>query len=141
VRSGGLLGDRIGRLNTQCPSTILLGLSTLTLWMVAKSVHTLIIFAIIFGFLSGIYVAVLPPVVSQISPDENMGARMGAFYSIIAVASLTGAPIAGTLIRGNGKEKEDYTGVIGCAGGMLILGGIIFCVARWLHGGRTRWRW
>jgi MFS transporter, MCT family, solute carrier family 16 (monocarboxylic acid transporters), member 10 len=70
----------------------------------------LIIFAIMFGFFSGIVVALLPTVVSQISPDERLGARMGAFYSLVAVATVAGTPIGGALIKQN--TMEGYHGVI-----------------------------
>lgn len=36
--------------------------------------------------------------IGQITPDGNLGARIGAFYSVVAVASLIGTPIGGALI-------------------------------------------
>lgn len=56
------------------------------------------------------FVALIPPVVSQISPDEKLGARIGAFYSMIAISSLIGTPLGGALIKG--KTREGYQNVI-----------------------------
>jgi MCP family monocarboxylic acid transporter-like MFS transporter 10 len=41
---------------------------------------------------------VLPVVVSQMSPVERLGGRIGAFYSVCAVAQLVGSPIGGMLV-------------------------------------------
>jgi MCP family monocarboxylic acid transporter-like MFS transporter 10 len=41
-----------------------------------------------------------------------MGARMGAFYPVVAISSLIGTPIAGALIGGG---EGGYRGLISCA--------------------------
>ena len=56
------------------------------------------------------FVALIPPVVSQISPDEKLGARVGAFFSVLSLASLIGTPVGGVLIKHN--TREGYQGVI-----------------------------
>ena len=104
-----MIGDNLGRLNTLYLATLSLGLLCIV-WLFAKTTLLIILFTIFFGFLSGTFTALLPPVVSQISPDEKLGARMGAFYSVICVSSLTGAPIAGLLI--GGENRGGYAGVI-----------------------------
>lgn len=87
------------------------GLLCISLWLLAQSLPLIVLFACLFGFTSGTYIALLPTVVSQITPSEKIGARIGAFYSVVAVASLIGAPIGGALI-----EKDDgktaYRGLI-----------------------------
>jgi hypothetical protein len=40
-----------------------------------------------------------------------LGARIGAFYSVIAVASLVGTPIGGALITDH-ETKDGYQGMI-----------------------------
>jgi hypothetical protein len=40
-----------------------------------------------------------------------LGARIGAFYSVIAVASLVGTPIGGALITDH-ETKDGYRGLI-----------------------------
>lgn len=107
--SGGLVGDSIGRLNLLYPVTMNLGLLC-SIWVLSTSIHTLVVFCCLFGFFSGMFVGLIPPVVSQISPDERLGARIGAFYSLIAISSLIGTPVGGALINGN--ARADYQNVI-----------------------------
>ena len=89
----------------------------------STAVTTLILFSIFFGFFSGIFVALLPSAVSQITPDEKIGARIGAFYSLIAISSLIGTPLGGALIQGN--TREGYRGVI-----IYAVSGRV-CIASW----------
>jgi MFS transporter, MCT family, solute carrier family 16 (monocarboxylic acid transporters), member 10 len=105
--SGGVLGDQLGRVNVLCPTYFLMGLTCLLLWLFERNIHTMIAFVAIYGFFSGMFGALLPTAVSQLSPDEKLGARMGAFYSLIAVASLIGPPIGGSLIRDE-NTREGY---------------------------------
>jgi MFS family permease len=88
-------------------------------WALSTTVPLLILFVTTFGFFSGIFTALLPSVVSQISPDERLGGRVGAFYSMIAVSSFIGTPIGGALV--NGQTKEAYIGVIIYAVSIIII--------------------
>lgn len=78
--------------------------------MLSTAVTTLVVFSMSFGFFSGIFVALLPSAVGQITPDEKIGARIGAFYSLIAISSLIGTPLGGVLMHGN--TRDGYRGVI-----------------------------
>jgi MFS transporter, MCT family, solute carrier family 16 (monocarboxylic acid transporters), member 10 len=90
--------------------TILSGVQCLAMWLVTSNVGVLVAFASLYGFCSGIFIAVLPVIVAQITPVEKLGGRIGAFYSVVAVAQLVGSPIAGVLIRKN--SAAGYTGLI-----------------------------
>lgn len=68
----------------------------------------LALFASSFGFTSGAVVSLLPPTVSQILPANKVGARMGAFYSIISIATLTGAPVGGAILNTAPEKSDDY---------------------------------
>ncbi|KAF2705024.1 MFS general substrate transporter [Pleomassaria siparia CBS 279.74] len=136
---GGLLGDRLGRLNALYPSTLISGLLCLTLWLTSPTLPCIILFACLYGLCSGFFVALLPACVSQICPEERMGARMGAFYSIVAVSSLVGTPIGGALIRGG--DREGYQGLIAYAGCALVVGGLVMIGSRLLHDRDLRRKW
>ena len=82
--------------------TIVSGVQCLTLWLVSDNTGILVAFVILYGFCSGVFIAVLPVIVANVSPENRLGGRIGAFYSVLAVAQLVGAPIAGSLI-GNGE--------------------------------------
>ena len=93
MNAGGVLGriapaylaDSIGRFNLLIPSAFLSGLSCLVLWFFAKSLVSIMLFSVFYGFLSGSFVSVLNPCVAQISDMPQMGTRIGMLYSIISV--------------------------------------------------------
>jgi MCP family monocarboxylic acid transporter-like MFS transporter 10 len=91
--------------------TLLSGCLCLFLWLFNNSIATLIVFACVYGFSTSSVILLPPPAIGQISPDDRLGARIGAFYSIVAIASLIGNPIGGALITDT-KTKEGYTGLI-----------------------------
>jgi MCP family monocarboxylic acid transporter-like MFS transporter 10 len=92
--------------------TFLSGFLCLSVWLPASSLPVLALFASLFGFTSGAVISLLPSTVSQIVPDHKVGARIGAFYSLVSIATLTGAPIGTTIIRKDPTTSEDYRGVI-----------------------------
>ncbi|KAF2275793.1 MFS general substrate transporter [Westerdykella ornata] len=135
---GGLMGDQIGRLNVLYHMALILGLLC-TMWALSSTVTILVAFAILFGFFSGAYVALVPSAVGQISPDEKLGGRIGAFYSLVAFSSVVGTPVGGLLITDH--TKGGYQGVILYAGATLSLGGVLMLASRLLHDTSLRARW
>ncbi|KAL5414440.1 hypothetical protein PMIN04_009026 [Paraphaeosphaeria minitans] len=138
---GGLLGDCFGRLNIILPITFFSGFLCLSIWLRASSLPVLALFASLFGFASGAVLSLLPSVVSQIVPDDKVGARIGAFYSVIAIATLTGAPIDTTIIGKNPTTREDYRGLIAFSGSAMLVGSLVLFAARVLHSWDLRERW
>lgn len=104
---GGLAADKTGPANAVYPMTILSGLFCLGMWAVTSSIPALISFVILFGFCSGVFIAVLPAIVAQITPAASLGGRVGAFYSVCAIAQLVGSPIGGALIRKTTTAGKD----------------------------------
>lgn len=76
-------------------------------WLLVNSLAVTVLFACLYGFGTGTFTALLPSVVGQITPDEKLGARVGAFYSVVAIASLVGTPIGSALITNN-NTREGY---------------------------------
>lgn len=101
---GGMAADKIGRLNLLYPMTCMSGILCLTMWLSAQNVATVISFVCLYGFSSGIFISVTPAVVAQLSPDDKIGARIGAFFTLAAVATLIGTPIAGSIIDQSALE-------------------------------------
>jgi MFS family permease len=96
---GGHFADTIGRLNLLYPMTVLSGLLSLLMWRFALNVGTLTAFVCLYGFCSGVFISVMPAATSQIVPDDKLGAQLGAFSSVTAIAVFVGTPIAGSLIK------------------------------------------
>lgn len=97
--SGGYAADRIGRLNFLYPMIILCGLLCVVMWLPATTPGILVAFACLYGFASGVFISVMPAATGQIIPTEKLGARLGTFGTVTAMAVLTGSPIAGALIQ------------------------------------------
>lgn len=87
--------------------TILSGLLCLDTWLQTSSISVLIAFVSFYGVCSGVFIAVLPVIVAQITPNDKLGGRIGAFYSFCAIAQLVGSPIGGALINKSGSEEEN----------------------------------
>ena len=92
MNAGGLLGriapaylaDRIGRFNLLIPSAFLSGLSCLVFWFFAKSLVSVMLFSVFYGFVSGSFTSIVNPCVAQISDLPQMGTRIGMLYCIIS---------------------------------------------------------
>jgi len=135
--------------------TIFSGLLCLSTWAITSAIPVLISFVSLYGFCSGVFVAVLPVIVAQLAPASKLGGRIGAFYSACAVAQLVGSPIGGALIwtksDGGGDGADGYLGLIMFAvsgfgmrnvprdvsdnlqGTTLVAGGIVILGSRLLH--------
>ncbi|KAI0350162.1 MFS general substrate transporter [Trametes cingulata] len=122
-----LLSDAVGRFNVMVPCAFLMGLSALVFWIFAKSLVAIVLFAIVYGFFSGAFIALLIPCVAQISDRKEVGTKIGMLYSIISFAALAGGPAAGALLRaGHGS----YTGMIVLCGVSNVAGSLFMLWAR-----------
>lgn len=86
------LSDKIGRFNLLCPSAFFAGLSCLVFWMFGKSLVAIIIFAALYGLLSGAFTSVVTPCVAQISDIREIGMRIGILYTFISVPCVSFRP-------------------------------------------------
>lgn len=92
--------------------TILSGLLCLGTWAVTSSVPVMLSFVSLYGFCSGVFIAVLPALIAQMTPSSKLGGRIGAFYSVCAFAQLVGSPIGGALIKKKDVGANGYLGLI-----------------------------
>jgi MCP family monocarboxylic acid transporter-like MFS transporter 10 len=106
-----VLADEIGPTNIVYPMTVLAGVQCLGMWLVTSNISVLIAFVILYGFCSGVFIAVLPAIIAQLTPEDVLGGRIGAFYSVLAIGQLVGPPIGGALINA-GSATHGYVGLI-----------------------------
>jgi MFS family permease len=86
LSSGGHMADKIGRLNLIYPMTILSRVSCLPCGFQHASITASSPFPVFYGFCSGVFVSAMLTAVGQITPvAENLGARLGAFSTAVAV--------------------------------------------------------
>lgn len=121
--SAGVIGDKIGRFNVFIVVCFLSGLWVLALWLPDSSDPALIVFAVLFGFFSGAYVSLVTPMVSQISPLQELGFRSGIVQFSIAIGGLTTNPISGAILDGTGGWVgfKVFSGVFCIAGTVFVL--------------------
>ncbi|RDX44144.1 MFS general substrate transporter [Lentinus brumalis] len=138
LNGGGIIGrlapplvsDVVGRFNVITPCAFLLGMSALVFWIFAKTLVSILLFAILYGFLSGAFIAMLIPCVAQISEGEKLkeiGTRIGMLYSIVSFAALAGGPAAGAILKAN---NGSYHGMIILCGVANLVGSLFMLWAR-----------
>lgn len=124
----GWAADLIGRLNTLIISVGLCVVACLALWLLANnSTAMAIVFAIIFGFVSGSNLSLSPVCVGQMCKTEHYGRYYSTCWMVVAFGTLTGLPIAGRILTATGG---DYTWLIVFAGLSYALAGFFLIVAR-----------
>ncbi|KAL2827942.1 putative MFS monocarboxylate transporter [Aspergillus cavernicola] len=124
----GFLADKFGRLNmlvcVYATNSILL-----LCWVRVTTSAGVLVWVTFFGFTSGAIISLYPASVAQVTPTpQEIGTYMGQASSVVSLAGLTGAPIAGALIRNYGyNEAAIFAGVsmVACTG--------LSAVARILH--------
>ncbi|KAL5363732.1 MFS general substrate transporter [Aspergillus floccosus] len=119
------IGDRIGHFNVLTICAMGTGVSMLCLWLPFNyhpSHAGIIVFALVYGFVSGTVVSILMPCVAKIGDLNTLGQRFGTFQLVISVSCLTGLPIMGAIL--NRQGNTDYSGLQIFASTISILGSV-----------------
>lgn len=93
-----LFVHRFGVYNVIIPCVLIAAILVICTLAVNTAIGTMI-FAVLYGFFSGAYVSMLPPMVSSLAKnDGEMGARLGVCFTFTGLGGLVGTPIAGALL-------------------------------------------
>lgn len=112
--SAGLVADKIGRVNTLILSIGLCIITCFALWLPAgDSAAMMIVFAVVFGTVSGSNLSLSPVCVGQLCKTKNYGRYFSTCWMFVAFGTLTALPIAGQILTACGGA---YTGLIIFAG-------------------------
>ncbi|KAJ2960739.1 hypothetical protein NQZ79_g3966 [Umbelopsis isabellina] len=122
----GFLGDKVGRFNSLFICTMLCGLTCLVIWIPAKSEAGVWIFAVLYGFFGGGYVALFPTVQPQVVGLENISPAVGLLYATNFFGYLFGTPIASKIL----ETTSNYTYAAAWAGSTVMAGGLLAGVLR-----------
>ncbi|KAF8215373.1 major facilitator superfamily domain-containing protein, partial [Mycena galopus ATCC 62051] len=95
----GYIADRFGRFNVIALSTLLSGILILALWYTSTAQPNLIAFSAVYGFASGPFFSLVTACAAQISPVQEVGARVGMIFFAMATGALAGTPIGGVFIK------------------------------------------
>ncbi|KAF2853611.1 MFS monocarboxylate transporter-like protein [Plenodomus tracheiphilus IPT5] len=117
----GILADKLGRFNSMIAMLAVCSASSLTFWLPASlltpttsseatAIKALsIIYAVIFGFASGSNISLTPVCVGQLCDTNVYGRYYATCYTIVSFSTLTGIPIAGSILQMTGGS---YWGVV-----------------------------
>ncbi|OAX76955.1 hypothetical protein ACJ72_08751 [Emergomyces africanus] len=128
----GFIADRLGRFNSMIAALVLCTAMSVTLWLPASILTTnnpssssatiikalSIVYALIFGFASGSNISLTPVCVGQLCHINDYGRYFATCYTLVSFGTLTGIPIAGSLVRAT--EGRYWAVVIWTAGCYVI---------------------
>lgn len=122
----GLLADKYGALEMTATFTIASAIMAYV-GQVVNSLAGLVVFAVIYGFLSGAVVSLPSAVVAKLAPNIGIvGTWMGMSFCFAAAGILVGSPIAGTIIN---VEQNYFAGGFTFSGSLIAGAGLCFAVA------------
>jgi len=117
----GFLADKLGRFNSMIAALAICSATSLTFWLpasllepttpqAASAIKALsIVYAITFGFASGSNISLTPVCVGQLCDTNQYGRYYATCYTVVSFSTLTGIPIAGSLIQAAGGQ---YWGIV-----------------------------
>ena len=97
------------------------------IWITVKSLSSIILFCVFYGFFSGSFLSLGPAVVAALSPNpDSLGSRLSLLFLPAAVGVLIGNPIAGALLQSSWTGLQAFCGT--CMA-MAVLGAILARIA------------
>jgi MFS family permease len=131
----GYVADRFGTFNTMIITAGVCTLLIFGLWLPSGgNTAAVTAFSVLYGFWSGAAISLTPVCIGAICDVEDLGKRIGTAYCISSFGTLTGIPIAGTILE---AESGEYDGLVIFAGAMYAVALLSFVIARGVAGGWT----
>lgn len=134
----GYISDRVGRFNTLLAMILFTLLLMLIIWLPFghTNLAALYVFAALFGFGTGSWMALTPACIGQLCEAEQFGRFYGTCYFVGSLAALVCIPISGQLVEQAGGPRI----MVGFMCAVLAAGMGTFMLSRWACLG-WRWRW
>lgn len=121
-----IITDLVGPLNVLVPGSLITGILAFA-WIGINNLPGIIVFAILYGFFSGIFVSLPPVALITLSPDfRKLGTRMGQSFFTSAFGLLVGAPVSGAILNKTGS----YLGLQLFSGCTIVLTAFLLGIAR-----------
>jgi len=133
-----ILADKIGPLNVLIPlvGCVFVVAST---WLAVKDSAGYYAFAVFYAILIAAFQCLIPTSVASITKRLDMvGTRLGMFFSIVSIASLTGPPLGGALQNAAGGR---FYGAQIWSALSLLVGFCFLCTARYCKAGLDLKAW
>jgi len=129
------LADKAGAYNVLLPSILGCGAVLFGLFGI-HNFTGVVVFGVLFGFFSGAYISLIPPLLVTLCRDLNeLGVRIGFAFSVVSIAQLVGSPIGGALLGSGRNSDDDLTWWKAMLfAGVCIFSGLTFMtISRMLH--------
>ncbi|KAK0387505.1 hypothetical protein NLU13_5818 [Sarocladium strictum] len=98
-------------------------------WIAVRSVTATYAWSAFFGFFSSGLMSLLPATATSLCKDmSKVGTRMGMIFTICAIPSLTGAPLAGRIVQ---AMDGDYLGAQIWGGLSMVVGATLLGATAW----------
>ncbi|KAK9234203.1 major facilitator superfamily domain-containing protein [Lipomyces kononenkoae] len=120
------LGDTFGHFNVITVVAFLTGALILCLWLPFGIHHSqtgIVVFCLLYGFVSGAYVCLLMPCAAKTGSIETLGRRFGTFQVVMAISNLVGLPTLGAIL--NTQGNHDFMGLQLFAGVSVLIGTVL----------------
>ncbi|KAI1272092.1 major facilitator superfamily domain-containing protein [Xylaria sp. FL0933] len=141
----GAIGDRFGRYNTLIVSLFFCLASVAGFWLPDAlapkfdSIALLVLFTILFGFVSGSNVSLTPICLGQLCHIQDYGKYYATCYTVCSLGCLISIPIAGSLLDATGAAgKRGYWGAIVYTAGSYLAA--LLCII-WVRLRVKGWDW
>jgi MFS family permease len=108
--------------------TVIASIVSLAVWLPANSNAPIIVFAALYGLLSGCTLSMIPALVARISKVQEIGSRTGILYALSSFGALVGSPIAGAIVSHN---NGGFSGLKILTGTTLVGGAAVIVVSRY----------
>ncbi|KAF4339684.1 transporter MCH4 [Fusarium beomiforme] len=120
-----------GSITVLIPVTFVSAICLFT-WPCVSTEGGLYAWAGVYGIAAGASMSLFPPALSDLTTDvHKTGVRMGMIFTMNSIATLTGPPIAGLIIR---RSEGHYLGAQIFAAVSLFLGGLFILMAKHFRG-------
>lgn len=122
----GIIPAYIGLLDLLIAASAACGV-LITSMIALNNITSVVVIGVAYGYFSGVYIAVLVPLVTVLTPDlSELGARMGICFAFTAFGSLLSGPISGALL------SSQYRWLLPSlfSGSMCLAGSLAFVAMR-----------
>jgi len=140
-------GSLVGRLSTGSVASwigvpMLMSITMASCGVVALSmiglngVVTVVVLGTLYGYFSGIYIALMAPLMAHLSGDlSELGARMGIGMMFAGIGCLIGAPISGALLTTQYRwwQPSVFSGLMALTGSLVLVIMQLALKRHWKH--------
>lgn len=121
--TAGIIAAYTGLLNLTIASTVACGVTIISM-IGLSDISSMVVVGVTYGFVSGIYVALVVPLMTKLTPDlSELGARMGLCFFFTSFGTLLSGPISGALLSSQYRWfiPSLFSGIACLVGGLVLV--------------------